>query len=99
MNIEEIGNLFGPTKNKTSTITKKGTDSSNESSHGDHITKVCGNHIVPWIQIGTNRNLYLTDIWFDKKTMSEILIHLEKLNKKFENTFNLFFKKFVGVYS
>jgi len=66
----------------------------NDPFHGGHITKTYGNNPVPWIQVEMNRDLYLADPWFDKETLLIDPTHLEKLNKQFENSLNLFFKKF-----
>jgi len=69
----------------------------NDPFHGGHITKTYGNNPVPWIQVEMNRDLYLADPWFDKETLSIDPTHLEKLNKQFEKTLNLFFKNFEGA--
>ena len=38
----------------------------NDPFHGGHITKTYGNKPVPWIQVEMNRDLYLTEPWFDQ---------------------------------
>jgi formiminoglutamase len=71
----------------------------NDPFHGGYITKTYGNNSVPWIQVEMNRDLYLSDPWFDKETLTVDLAHLQKLNEQFENSLNLFFKEFDGVNS
>lgn len=71
----------------------------NDPFHGGYITKTYGNNPVPWIQVEMNRDLYLSDPWFDKETLTVDPAHLQKLNEQFESSLNLFFKEFDGVNS
>ena len=75
----------------------RGEISLNDPFHGGHITRTYGNKPVPWIQVEMNRDLYLSEPWFDQEKLIVNPTHLEKLNKQFENTLNLFFKKFDGA--
>jgi formiminoglutamase len=65
----------------------------NDPFRGGYITKTYGNNPVPWIQVEMNRELYLSEPWFDIDTLSTDPNHLQKLNKQFENCLNLFFSK------
>ena len=65
----------------------------NDPFHGGHITRTYGNNPVPWIQVEMNRDLYLKEPWFDKDLLSIDSKYLQKLNKQFENTLELFFSK------
>jgi len=65
----------------------------NDPFHGGHITKTYGNNPVPWIQVEMNRDLYLSEAWFDGNTLSIDSTRLQKLNVQFENCLNLFFSK------
>jgi len=65
----------------------------NDPFHGGHITRTYGNNPIPWIQVEMNRDLYLSEPWFDEKTLSVDATHLQKLNKQFENSLELFFSK------
>ncbi|QDI89353.1 N-formylglutamate amidohydrolase [Candidatus Nitrosopumilus sp. SW] len=65
----------------------------NDPFHGGHITKTYGNNPLPWIQVEMNRSLYLSSPWFDKDTLSVETAQLQKLNKQFENSLELFFSK------
>jgi len=65
----------------------------NDPFHGGYITKTYGNNPVPWIQIEMNRDLYLLEPWFDKKSLVLQEIHSKKLNKQFEESLNLFFSQ------
>ena len=67
----------------------------NEPFKGGHITKTYGSNPVPWIQIEMNRNQYLSEPWFDHKTLAMNQSRLQDLNKKFERTLDLFFHKTV----
>ena len=76
---------------------KRNEISLNDPFHGGYITKTYGNNPVPWIQVEMNRDLYLSDPWFDEITLFMNNECLKKLNKQFENSLNLFSKKFNGV--
>ena len=65
----------------------------NDPFHGGHITKTYGNKPLPWIQIEMNRSLYLSSPWFDEDALTVDANHLQKLNKQFENSLDLFFSK------
>jgi len=71
----------------------RGDISLNDPFHGGHITKTYGNNPLPWIQIEMNRDLYLSEDWFDGKTLSIDSSRLRELNHLFGNCLNLFFKK------
>lgn len=57
----------------------------NDPFKGGHITKTYGNNPVPWIQIEMNRDLYLSEEWFDRESLTMKNDRLEKLNHMFEN--------------
>jgi len=65
----------------------------NDPFHGGYITKTYGNKPLPWIQIEMNRDLYLSEPWFDMDSLSGDPRHLQKLNKQFEDCLNHFFSK------
>lgn len=65
----------------------------NDPFHGGHITKTYGNNPFPWIQVEMNRDLYLAEPWFDRKTLSIDSSRLRDLNIQFENCLNLYFSK------
>ena len=65
----------------------------NDPFHGGHITRTYGNKPIPWIQVEMNRSLYLTSPWFDEDALTVDVNHLQKLNKQFENSLDLFFSK------
>ena len=65
----------------------------NDPFHGGHITKTYGNKPLPWIQVEMNRSLYLSSPWFDEDALTVDVNHLQKLNKQFENSLDLFFSK------
>ena len=65
----------------------------NEPFKGGHITRTYGNNPIPWIQVEMNRNQYLSEPWFDDKTMTMDQSRLEDLSKMFEGALNLFFDK------
>ena len=65
----------------------------NDPFHGGHITKTYGNNPFPWIQVEMNRDLYLEEPWFDRKTLSIDSSRLRDLNMQFENCLNLYFSK------
>lgn len=65
----------------------------NDPFHGGHITRTYGNKPIPWIQVEMNRSLYLTSPWFDEDALTVDANHLQKLNKQFENSLDLFFSK------
>ncbi|AFS81380.1 N-formylglutamate amidohydrolase [Candidatus Nitrosopumilus koreensis AR1] len=65
----------------------------NDPFHGGYITKTYGNKPIPWIQVEMNRDLYLSEPWFDAESLSVKPVHLQKLNKKFEESLNLLISK------
>ena len=65
----------------------------NDPFHGGHITRTYGNNPIPWIQVEMNRDLYLTSPWFDEDALSVDTTHLQKLNKQFEKSLDIFFSK------
>ena len=60
---------------------------------GGHITKTYGNNPIPWIQVEMNRELYLSEPWFDKESLIIKESHLINLNRQFEKSLDLFFSK------
>lgn len=50
---------------------------------GGHIIKVFGKNPIPWIQIEMNRDLYLKEPWFIKKTWEVDDVRLKELNGLF----------------
>lgn len=64
----------------------------NDPFKGGYITKTYGNNPIPWIQIEMNRDMYLSEEWFDKNSLTITPKRLEELNHMFENTLNLFSK-------
>lgn len=67
----------------------------NDPFHGGYITRTYGNNPIPWIQVEMNREMYLTEPWFSKDTMSVDVTHTEKLKKQFENSLELLFSKYL----
>ncbi len=65
----------------------------NDPFKGGHITKTYGNNPIPWIQIEMNRNLYLSEQWFNRDTLTADTKRLSELNKLFEKTLTDFFEK------
>jgi len=65
----------------------------NDPFCGGYITKTYGKKPFPWIQIEMNRDLYLSQPWFDMDSLSVDPTRLHKLNKQFENCLNQFFSK------
>ena len=65
----------------------------NNPFHGGYITRTYGNDPVPWIQVEMNREMYLSEPWFDKDALVTEPARLQKLNKQFENCVNLLFQK------
>ena len=63
----------------------------NDPFHGGYITKTYGAGSIPWIQVEMNRSMYLSPPWFDQESLSVDITHLQKLNKQFENSLELFF--------
>lgn len=63
----------------------------NDPFQGGYITKTYGNNPIPWIQVEMNRKLYLTEPWFDTDSLSVDNDRLKDLNKKFQNSLELFF--------
>lgn len=61
----------------------------NNPFHGGYITKTHGNNPVPWIQIEMNRDLYLSEKWFDESSLQVTPSRLFELNKQLEETLNL----------
>lgn len=65
----------------------------NDPFHGGYITRTYGNNPIPWIQIEMNRDLYLSEQWFDDESLSMKTDRLSNLNIMFEKTLESFFKK------
>lgn len=65
----------------------------NDPFKGGYITKTYGNNPVPWIQIEMNRNLYLSEKWFDVDTLTINNQRLVDLNKMFDKTLTDFFDR------
>lgn len=65
----------------------------NDPFHGGHITDTYGNNPIPWIQVEMNRNLYLTEPWFDAESLSMNHTRLQDLNKQFSDALNIFFAR------
>ena len=65
----------------------------NNPFHGGHITTTYGNNPVPWIQVEMNRNLYLTEPWFDAESLFMDHTRLQDLNKQFSDALNIFFAR------
>lgn len=65
----------------------------NDPFHGGYITRTYGNNPYPWIQIEMNRDLYLRSPWYDEDALTVDANYLQQLNKKFENSLELFFAK------
>lgn len=85
-------------KNLADSISKsfsipKSDISLNEPFKGGHITKTYGNNPIPWIQVEMNRDFYLSEEWFDAKSLKVEQKRLEDLNKMFENTIEDLFTK------
>lgn len=72
---------------------KKEDISLNEPFQGGHITKTYGNNPFPWIQIEMNRDLYLSESWFDYNSLSIDSSRLRELKVQFENCLKLFFSR------
>jgi formiminoglutamase len=64
----------------------------NDPFKGGHITKTYGNNPIPWIQIEMNRDMYLSEEWFDKETLNIDNKRLTELNSMFEKTLDSFAK-------
>ena len=60
---------------------------------GGFITRTYGNNPIPCLQIEMNRNLYLTNPWFDKEGLTVAPSRLEQLKQNFINALELFFKR------
>ena len=65
----------------------------NDPFHGGYITKTYGNNPIPWIQVEMNRNMYLSEEWFDRSTLIINRKRLRDINNMFKNAVNLFFKR------
>ncbi|WP_457622747.1 N-formylglutamate amidohydrolase [Persephonella sp.] len=63
----------------------------NRPFSGGYITRIYGNKPVPWIQIELNRKLYLSEPWFDKKSLKVKKDRLNQLKDMFIKTLELFF--------
>lgn len=90
---EEMIHLLGECLKK-SFLLKEEDLKLNDPFQGGYITKTYGNNPVPWIQIEMNRNLYLSEDWFDKRTLSVNPKRLSELNKMFNEALNHLFDKF-----
>ena len=60
---------------------------------GGHIVKTYGMMPVPWIQVEINRDMYLSERWFDADSQSFRDSRLQQLNSMFELTLESFFKR------
>ena len=49
--------------------------------------------LVPWLQVEINRDLYLSERWFDYETLSMKTERLQELNTMFKKTVVSLFKK------
>lgn len=58
----------------------------NDPFKGGYITKTYGNNPIPWVQIEMNRDLYLSEKWFDKQSLTIKNERLQELNKMFKKT-------------
>lgn len=65
----------------------------NNPFHGGYITQKHGNNPLPWIQIEMNRDLYLSEKWFDKESLQMDKSRLSQLNKQFEESLKLLYSK------
>ncbi len=65
----------------------------NSPFQGGYITKTYGDGPVPWIQVEMNRNLYLSEPWFDGGAMSVNAARLQELNLMFAKTMESFVQK------
>ena len=65
----------------------------NDPFHGGYITKTYGNNPLPWIQIEMNRDLYLSERWFDQNLLSFKTDRLQELNDMFDNTISSLMEK------
>lgn len=61
---------------------------------GGFITKTYGNKPLPWIQVEMNRRLYLSDPWFNRKTLVVNEERIMELRENFRGTLDQFFKTF-----
>ena len=64
----------------------------NQPFAGGFITKIYGNNPLPWIQVEMNRRLYLSDPWFNRKTLEVREERLRELREKFVETLDQFFR-------
>ncbi len=75
---------------------KEGEVKINEPFAGGYITRNYGNDPIPWIQIEMNRNLYLSDHWFDKNKLLVNPKRLEQLKTAFKDGLNLFWLQMIN---
>ena len=66
----------------------------NDPFQGGYIIKTYGNKPIPWVQIEMNRDLYLSEPWFDADRLYVDSSRLLQLNQQFETLLEVFFKKF-----
>ncbi len=64
----------------------------NDPFAGGYITRTYGNRPTPWMQIEMNRNLYLSDPWFDAGDLTVDPDRLHWLNACFLRALKQFFK-------
>lgn len=87
---EEMLQLLGECLKKSFSLNEKDLKF-NDPFLGGYITKTYGNNPVPWIQIEMNRRLYLSEEWFDKRTLLVNRKRLAELNKMFNEALSLLF--------
>ena len=64
----------------------------NKPFAGGYITRNYGEGPLPWMQVEMNRNLYLSEPWFDAESLTVQPQRLKDLNQLFRNTLTLFFQ-------
>ena len=88
----ELINLLADCISESFSIDRKEI-SINDPFHGGYITKTYGNNPVPWIQVEMNKDLYLSEPWFDRNSLCVNPSRLEELNKQFEICLNRLFSQ------
>ena len=64
----------------------------NKPFAGGYITRTYGEGPLPWMQVEMNRNLYLSEPWFDAESLTVQPQRLKELNQRFRKTLTLFFQ-------